>query len=375
MARKVVGHIELHWRCPNCNTQNPGSEKSCVSCGNPQPPDVAFYQLSDAKLLEDEEKIKAAKLGPDVHCPYCGTRNSADAKECIQCGGNLEDAQQRVRGNVLGAFGTDAGADQTELLCPACKQPNASDVEYCVHCGSPIHTHTEPAAPINNIKAAPAAPQAAAKSKKLSPVLLIVFILIALGCVGAIVLSLIFGGNGSEPVTATVSDVYWKISVDIEELQYVSQESWWNDVPDDAEEIRCEQELYRVQDVPAPNALEVCGTPYTVDLGNGNAEVVQDCEYQIYEDYCSFEMLDWVVIDTVIFDGNDNDPEWYSSTVNSDQVVGNVRESYQVRFYDDGKTYDYQPEDLYDFQLLQVGTTWELELGLFGQIKSISAVK
>ena len=60
MAQKVVGYIELHWRCPNCGTQNPGSAKSCQSCGNPQPPDVDFYQLANAELLEDEEKTKAA---------------------------------------------------------------------------------------------------------------------------------------------------------------------------------------------------------------------------------------------------------------------------------------------------------------------------
>ncbi|MEE4194005.1 MAG: hypothetical protein V2J07_02290, partial [Anaerolineae bacterium] len=66
MAQKVVGYIELHWRCSNCGTQNPGNVKACQSCGNPQPPDVEFYQLEDAALLTDENKIKAAQVGPDV---------------------------------------------------------------------------------------------------------------------------------------------------------------------------------------------------------------------------------------------------------------------------------------------------------------------
>ena len=380
MARKVVGYIELHWRCSNCGTQNPGSEKSCTSCGTPQPPDVEFYQLSSAELLKDEDKIKAAQVGPDVHCPYCGTRNSADASECARCGGDLIDAQQRVKGKILGAFQANDGRDQTELLCPSCNQANASSVKYCVHCGSPMQEPISPnrtPSPVSAIKANPSqiATAMPAKKRKLSPILLIVLILIAVGCVGTLLLSLIFGGGGNDPTIATVSSVYWKASIDIEELRYVKQEAWWDKVPDDASNVNCEQELYSTSDVPTSGALEVCGDPYSVDLGNGNAEIVQDCEYQTYEDYCTFEILDWVVVDTIVYEGYDNDPYWTNPSVNADQIIGNVTESYQVEFQGDGRFFDYQPKDLYEFQLLKVGTTWEIEQGLFGSIKSITAVK
>ena len=373
MAKKVVGYIELHWRCPNCDTQNPGSEKSCVACGNPQPPDVEFYQVSNAELLTNEEKIKAAKIGPDVHCPYCGTRNAADAETCLRCGGDLEDAHQRVAGKVLGAFGSDPHNEHTELMCPSCNQPNASDVKYCVHCGSPIKPPPT-AKPSKPVQSQP--PKTSTTDRKrLSPIVIVVLALVALGCIGALAFALIFGGTGSEPVMASVSDVDWQVSIEIEEQRYVEQEGWRDDVPGSAQNLFCQEELYSTSDLPSPGAVEVCGEPYTVDLGNGMAEVRQDCEYQIYEDYCSYEVLDWVVVDTVTYDGNDNDPYWSEPNLSTGQVVGSTTESYRVEFSGDDRTFEYRPEDLYEFQLLTPGSEWELELNLFGGIKSISPVK
>lgn len=376
MAQKVVGYIELHWRCPNCGTQNRGADKSCASCGNPQPADVEFYQLENAELLTDENKIKAARVGPDVHCPYCGTRNTADAKVCFRCGGDLEDAQQRVAGKVLGAFGSTQGSDQTELMCPACSQPNASELKYCIHCGSPMKVMAAPA-PLQPrpAKPAPAAALKPAGGKKLSLWLVVVFVLVALGCIGALIMAIIFGGKNNDPVIATVSDVYWKVSIDIEEQQYVTSEDWRNNLPGGATNLSCWEKLYSTSDVPSPGAEEVCGAPYTVDLGNGNAEVRQDCEYNVYEDYCSYEVLAWVVVDTVTYDGNDNDPYWTNPNLSAGQVQGDITEVYLVEFSGNDRTYDYHPTELYEFQQYLPGTAWELKLNLFGGIQSIAPVK
>ena len=378
MAQKVVGYIELHWRCLNCGTQNPGSAKSCQSCGTPQPPDVEFYQLANAELLEDEGKIKAAKIGPDVHCPYCGTRNRADAKECFRCGGDLLDAHARVAGKVLGAYGTDENNEQTELACPACKQPNAANVSYCVHCGSPMKAPAQPEPEVNRIQANPAqvrTPAPTKKNRKVSPILFIVLAVVILGCIGALLLSLIFGGGSNDPITATVSDVYWKVSIEVEEQRYVDKQDWEQNLPSDAQYVYCQEKLYSTSDNYTAGAVEVCGDPYTVDLGNGNAEVRQDCEYEIYKDYCDYEVLEWTVIDTIIYDGYDNAPNWTEPSLTTGQVVGNTTESYLVTFRGDDRSYDYTPSDLYEFQMLTPGSTWELDLGLFGGIKSISPVK
>ena len=89
MARKSLGHTKLIWICPNCQTRNPGPKKSCTTCGSPQPENVVFVQADHEIMISDKEEIRKAKKGADIHCPYCGTRNSNDVKICIQCGGKI----------------------------------------------------------------------------------------------------------------------------------------------------------------------------------------------------------------------------------------------------------------------------------------------
>ena len=103
MARKPIGYTKLIWICPNCQTRNPGTEKTCVTCGSPQPIDVSFIQADREDLINKEEDILRAKRGADIHCPYCGTRNAADAKICSQCGGDLTGGKsgQRVVWSAL----------------------------------------------------------------------------------------------------------------------------------------------------------------------------------------------------------------------------------------------------------------------------------
>ena len=110
MARKKIGHIELQWTCPNCNGINPGSEKTCGSCGAPQPEDVVFEQAERQEIITDEEKIAQAEAGADIHCPYCGTRNPAGTEVCSNCGGDLVEGMVRESGRVVGAYKTGPAA-------------------------------------------------------------------------------------------------------------------------------------------------------------------------------------------------------------------------------------------------------------------------
>jgi len=99
MARKELGHIELHWQCPNCDGINQGREETCSSCGAPQPEDVEFKQFSHQELLKDQKLIERAKAGADIHCAYCGTRNPAKAQTCSQCGSDIsEGTVEYIRG-------------------------------------------------------------------------------------------------------------------------------------------------------------------------------------------------------------------------------------------------------------------------------------
>ena len=91
MARKSKGFIELEWTCPNCETRNKGSEKTCVNCGAPQPENVQFEAPSEKKFVADEQASELKKRGADIHCGFCGTRNPSTAVACSQCGGDLSE--------------------------------------------------------------------------------------------------------------------------------------------------------------------------------------------------------------------------------------------------------------------------------------------
>jgi predicted RNA-binding Zn-ribbon protein involved in translation (DUF1610 family) len=103
MTRKTVGYVELEWTCPNCGTRNRGTDKKCVACGLPQPADIAFEQQVQEELITDQAVAQQAQQGPDIHCPYCGTRNLAGAERCKQCGGDLVGGKARESGRVVGA--------------------------------------------------------------------------------------------------------------------------------------------------------------------------------------------------------------------------------------------------------------------------------
>lgn len=66
---------------------------------------------------------------------------------------------------------------------------------------------------------------------------------------------------------------------------------------------QCRSEVVRTQDEPAPNSVEVCGTPYTVDQGTGFGQVVQDCQYQVYADKCQYTVDEWKAVDTLVTSG------------------------------------------------------------------------
>jgi len=62
-----MGFVELEWVCPNCDSRNRGSIKTCQNCGAPQPTNVKFQRAADEKTVTDEKSLAAAKAGADIH--------------------------------------------------------------------------------------------------------------------------------------------------------------------------------------------------------------------------------------------------------------------------------------------------------------------
>lgn len=350
MTKKQVGYVELEWTCPHCGYKNPGTATVCTSCGAPQPENVQFEQPAQEQLIQDESKLKQAKAGPDKHCPYCGTRNAASNRTCTQCGGDLTDAAARTSGKVVGAHRDQAAPD---IPCPACGTMNAATAYRCTQCGTSLATPQQQQQPT------------AVKSKTPTWIFAIVGLLIC-ACIVFAVLSM-----RTEEMVGTVTGVSWERTVGIEALQPVEHEAWANEIPGSAVMGTCHEEVRGTQDNPAPNSVEVCGTPYTVDQGSGFGEVVQDCYYEVYDDWCTFTVEEWQQISIETANGTDFAPYWPSPQLLAGQREGARNENYEILFDTDGRSYTYTTGNSDIFQQCSIGSHWVLNVNTFNSVVSI----
>jgi hypothetical protein len=359
MTKKTVGYVHLEWACPRCLTRNPGPQKFCNGCGAPQPPDVEFEQPVQEKVLKDAAEIAKAKAGPDIHCPFCGSRNAGTAKFCGACGGDLKEGQKREGGRVLGAH---RAREAPPVVCPACGASNQPGAPRCARCGSALAVAAEPSAeakpttqPITRNKAAIGA----------------IGLLLVL-CLGAAAVFFLLGNRTSQ-VEAQVESVEWSRSMPILALAEVQSEAWADEIPADAPIGACSLEYRYTQSEPAANAVEVCGTPYTVDTGGGYGEVVQDCQYEVYDEWCSYTALDWQVVDTATVSGMDLSPYWPEVALGEGEQYGEGEEQYHVVFATEDGLVRYEPGDASEFAQFEPGSLWMLEVNALGAILGIES--
>jgi rubrerythrin len=357
MARKKIGHVELQWTCPNCNSINPGPEKVCGNCGAPQPEDVKFEQATHQELITDEEKLAQAEAGPDIHCPYCGTRNPGNAEICKQCGGDLVEGIKRESGTVIGAYSI---GETATITCPHCGEENPANASNCTNCGGGLGDEVSKADA--KVAAAPTS-----NSKMRNWIIIGVVAVLVLACGAFLLLS-----TRTNPTTGVVENVNWERTVPVEALVPVEYKDWEDEIPTGAVLETCSDEIRSTQSNPAPNSVEVCGTPYTVDSGSGFAEVIQDCEYEVYASFCSFTVEEWGVVNVAVLTGNDYSPVWPEPTLETGQRVAEEwGESYTIVFKSDDKSFVYKTDDLNLFQAAQIGSEWTLNINTFGSLVSI----
>ena len=354
MPQKTVGYTELEWVCKRCQTRNAGTRKTCVNCGAPMSTDDQFELPDQQTLITDEAQIQAAKKGADIHCPYCGARNPAGSAICTQCGGDLKDAAARQAGQVLGAFQKEPTPD---IVCPSCGEKVKAGSERCPNCGGDIARPKEK----------PAAPPARSKM----PAWLIALIaVLVVACISSVVYFFVQGSRTTD-LRAEVTDVSWQRIIAIEQLMPVTLEAWEENMPAEAENIQCGDRYRGTSSEPVAKATEVCGTPYTIDQGSGVGKVVQDCQYQVYESYCTYTALAWQEIDQVIAEGRDAQPVWPEFVLNQEQREGDRQEYYLVVLVAEDEIYNYRPNDPAEFERYQPGSEWTIKVNGFGEITSV----
>lgn len=352
---KELGYVELEWTCPTCKTRNPGTVKICSGCGAAQPKDVQFETPAQAELIKDQGKIAQAKAGPDIHCAFCGARNAAAAKICHQCGADLTEGKARQAGQVVGAFDPNA---PKEVKCSSCGMMNPAGAMTCSRCGAPL-TKPVPAAQ------AMAAPTAASGGGNMAWILIAIIVLVVIG-IGTFV----FMGFRTSDTVAQVSDAHWERSIDIIAPVPVRGSAWHDQLPPTAANVSCRQEFRYTSGEPVEGSREVCGTPYAVDTGTGMGRVVQDCEYQVYDDMCSYTTLQLAVINTVVSEGAGLTPKWPVANLSAEQELGDRRERYVCEFSTGGERYSYTVRSLAEYEQCRPGSSWALQVNSFGAVVS-----
>ena len=352
MPQETVGYVRLEWTCPNCQTRNPGPQKTCGGCGAAQPENVVFESAVQDELIADEKEIARAKAGPDVHCAFCGARNPAGTTVCTQCGADLSEGKARTSGAVVGALRTEPVA---ELSCPSCGAANPAAATRCVKCGSPI-SRPKP-------EAAPARPAGCSRG---------VLIGVGVGLL-AIIAGLIVLFTRTTDLVGTVQSAKWTRSIGIEQFMYVTRSDWRDQIPAAGMVSSCELKVRRVQDQPAPNADKVCGTPYKVDKGSGYAEVVQDCEYHVKDDWCDYRIRDWVLVEPLTASGTDFAAYWPELQLGPDQreAAGQRQEKYEITFLANDKTYVYTTQDHDQYTRCRDVKRWTLKVNMVGGVNAI----
>ncbi|MCA1899297.1 MAG: zinc ribbon domain-containing protein [Chloroflexi bacterium] len=336
--------VELEWVCPNCETRNKGSRKTCGSCGATQPENVQFQRAADEKIIADEKALEAAKAGADIHCGFCGTRNPATATTCSQCGGDLKEGRARQAGRVLQA----APPPPKTLVCGNCGTENEGAARTCKQCGAALKQE----APNLQAFQAPPAPSAPKKVNWLLWGGIGAFFILC--CIAFAAVFLI----PSKSVKGTVTDLEWQTETAVQEIRAVNYSDKSGNPPADAYNVSCRTE-----------SREICEEK-TVDQGNGFAEIVQECRTES-ERFCDYTVDEWTTVQTYEMSGSDNFPVYQEPSVSSDQRVEKTVKLMSVTFSTSEGEKLYAPSSVGEFQQFEAGSVWTLTMNAVGGVMSV----
>lgn len=339
---------------------NRGRALQCVGCGATREQDVKFIYDESAPEVTDEAQLRAAQAGPDWICETCGTSNPNQQKTCRQCGAARGASQSRAAGMVNTPVPPDLPAQLQSLSSPA-----------------------------------------AARKLPFK----------ALGCVAALLGILVITVSGglifyltrTHEARLSVTGLEWQRSIEVEELQTLTEQSWDDQVPPDARIISRRREFHhndKVQVGTRPVEQQYTervkvGTRKvkvgTKDLGNGyfqdvykdepvyenrtRTRTVQEPVYRdvpIYKDKVTYQVDRWRVTRTAQATGQDNAPAWPALTEGPRLRAGRRTARYIVRLRDQqsGKTYETQV-DAALFLRLAPGSVCRAQINNLGSITFI----
>lgn len=112
--------------CDFCGCKNGAGARNCVECGRELAGQAGPVQTQ--RIVAETVAIERAATGRDsARCDYCGALNPAGAVACMEC--------RRALGAVAVA------------PCPTCGRPNPTGGRFCRHCGRALDSRQPVGAP------------------------------------------------------------------------------------------------------------------------------------------------------------------------------------------------------------------------------------
>jgi hypothetical protein len=175
--------------------------------------------------------------------------------------------------------------------------------------------------------------------------------------------------------TGVVQTLSWERTIQIMEQRPVTRETWQDQLPAGADKGTCTRQVRSTQPQPAPGAEKVCGTPYVIDRGSGKGQVVQDCNYNVYDNWCKYTSREWQVVNQLVARGSDVNPRWPESSLRSGQREGEREEKYLVTLLAKDKQYNYVASNAAEFARFTPGSQWTFKVNALGQVSSVQPMK
>ncbi len=319
------------WDCEYCGTTGiKGRHKICPTCQQRRQEGVTFYLPEDAEdVTEDEEHLQRAKAGADWICEYCSASNSNLDTVCHHCGQEREDTsvQQEVK-----EYGTD-------------DIPNEGD-EAPRRPPPPPEPESEPSKGF----------------KRFIP-----FVAAGIGVLLLFCVVFYFLVIRTTETTATINNVSWERTIDVEELRTVTEEG--KSIPPGGRKIREYQEQEE-EEVKVGTEEYVCGKR---DLGNGYFED-KICTRDVYETQYrnvtiyEYEIDKWVKDRTERKSGTDFDPAWPKVSYSSKERERGRHETYTLHCKDttESKTYDINIPNENEWKQYEIGQKLDLKVNALG---------
>jgi len=347
---RLLGTYVALWDCASCGAKEiSGLKKKCPTCDSPKEDrhnEIYYTDKKKGKRLSNEEMNQAgisAEHNSDHDCRYCGATLKPTTEVCPICGGKVADSA----GDSAAAMGTTAPAEGKK---------------------------------------------SESKKKRGIVPLLIIGGVIAVFCAACGLISMLLGDKTHK---STVESVAWRRTVYEEAYEYAEQEGW--ELPDDADLIDEERKQKGTEQVVSGYKDEEKCTTEKVQDGYEEVCVVEDITYDdgttdsvetctnepvykevencriekvpvykdkpVYATWYTYDIWDWVEVDSETETGNDYEPVWPAIDVADDNREGDRIEEYTITFEDsDGNKYEYTTESYSEFEKYEDGSSWEIEI-------------